>query len=322
MSHPSLPTGDSSSQFLSLGATAPADALSITRQEVPAFAMCPPLHLATDAPNNIWMREMSDEARRVDRPKALRQFRELYNFLAARSLVYLVPSQPDLQDLTYVANLAVVLPHLEERPVVVSNFRSPPRRGETQVGVDFFRQLGLPFRVAPPYFEGEADLKYLRENIYIGAHGMRTSRSALEWFEQTYDMQVIPFEVDNEYLYHLDCSVFPITGEHVLVCTEAAEAETLEAIEKHAEIIDVCVDDADSGMTNCVRIEDCVLCASNLEELPRSHQDYGYEKRKVEDLSAICALLNLTPVFFNLSEFLKSGAMLSCMVMHLNRSIF
>ena len=30
----------------------------------------------------------------------------------------------------------------------------------------------------------------------------------------------------------------------------------------------------------------------------------------------------ITPVFFNLSEFMKSGAMLSCLVMHLNHRNF
>jgi N-dimethylarginine dimethylaminohydrolase len=300
----------------------PPEAVPVTRQEIPAFLMCPPIHLATDVANNVWMRELSEDQRRVDRPKAMRQFRELYNFLAARALVYLLPSRPGLQDLTYVANLGIVLPHLEDPPVVISNFRSPPRRGEARVGIDFFRQMGLPHEVAPPYFEGEADLKHLRENVYVGAHGIRTSREALAWFERTFDMRVIPFEIDNEYLYHLDCSIFPIAREHALVCTEAADAETLEAIGKHAEIIDVCVDDADSGMTNCVRIDDYVLCASNLAELSSSHEDYAYEKHKVERLGEICSGLGLTPRFFNLSEFLKSGAMLSCMVMHLNRSNF
>jgi N-dimethylarginine dimethylaminohydrolase len=131
-------------------------------------------------------------------------------------------------------------------------------------------------------------------------------------------MEVIPFEIDNEYLYHLDCSIFPITREEVLVCTEAAEESTLAAIERHASIIDVAVDNADSGMTNCMRIGDFVLCASNIEELSESDENYRYEKVKIQSLEEVCDKLRLTPVFFNLSEFMKSGAMLSCMVMHLN----
>jgi N-dimethylarginine dimethylaminohydrolase len=296
--------------------------LPITKYAPPAFLMSPPLSLSTEDPNNVWMREMAEDARRVDRGRALDQFLDLYRFLAARSIVYLLPSQPGLQDQAYVANLAVVLPHTADDTVVVSNFRSEPRRGETEPGVEFFRRMSVPFEVAPRYFEGEADLKYLGGNVYVGAYGMRTSLEALRWFEQRFEMEVIPFEIDNEYLYHLDCSIFPIAREHVLVCTEAADPEALRAIERHASIIDVSVDNADSGMTNCVRIEDYVLCASNIEELSEDDENYRYEKVKIASMEEVCGKLGLTPVFFNLSEFMKSGAMLSCMVMHLNHRNF
>lgn len=296
--------------------------LRITHQDIPAFLMSLPLGLSTDAANNVWMQEMSAHDRRVDRAKAIHQFRELYAFLAARSVVYLLPSRDGLQDQVYVANLAVVLPHTEERTAVVSNFRSEPRRGEQGPGVEFLRQLGLAVEIAPPFFEGEADLKHLRDNVYIGAHRLRTSREALRWFEERFGMEVIPFEMESEYLYHLDCSVFPITREEVVVCTELAAPETLAAIERHASIVDVSESDAEGGVTNCVRIGEFVLCASHMEELPQSHEDYPYERSKIRTLEEVCAKLGLTPVFFNLSEFLKSGAMLSCMVMHLNHENF
>lgn len=294
----------------------------VTHEPFPAFLMSAPLHISTEQANNVWMRELCERDRTVDRERAVRQFRKLYGFLAERALVYLLPSRPGLQDQVYVANLGVVLPHTPERTVVVSNFRSEPRRGESEPGLEFFRQLSLKTEVAPPFFEGEADLKYLHENVYIGAHGMRTSRDALEWFAESFEMEVIPFEIDNEYLYHLDCSVFPIRRDEVVVCTEVATDETLRHIERHASIVDVPVDDADSGITNCVRIGEFVLCASHLEDLSSAHKDYAFERAKTQRLEKICSERGLTPVFFDLSEFLKSGAMLSCMVMHLNHQNF
>ena len=293
----------------------------LAEQDFPAFLMSLPLGLSTDQPNNAWMQEMGERDRQVDRARAVRQFRDLYAFLAARAAVYLLPSRAGLQDQTYVANLGVVLPHAADQ-VVVSNFRSEPRRGEQGPGLEFFRQLGLSVEIAPPFFEGEADLKHLGGNVYVGAHGLRTSREALRWFEERFGMQVIPFEIESEYLYHLDCSVFPITRQEVMVCTELATPETLAAIERHAAIIDVREEDAESGVTNCVRIGEHVLCASNVEELSEDHEDYPYERSKIQILEEICAKRKLTPVFFNLSEFLKSGAMLSCMIMHLNHKNF
>ena len=43
------------------------------------------------------------------------------------------------------------------------------------------------------------------------------------------------------------------------------------------------------------------------------------EKHKITSLEKICSNEGMEPVIFNLSEYMKSGAMLSCMVMHLNR---
>src|SRR5262245_48104907 len=216
----------------------------LTHQDFPAFLMSAPFFLSTDRANNAWMQMRSPEERRVSRPLALRQFHRLYAFLAARALVYVLPSREGLQDQPYVANLGVVLPHTPERMAVVSNFRSEPRRGESAAGIEFFRQMSLPFVVAPAWFEGEADLKHLRDDVYLGAYGIRTSRSALRWFERSFDMRVIPFEMRNECLYHLDCCVFPITREEVVVCTRMAERRTLSAIERVASILDVGLDDA------------------------------------------------------------------------------
>src|SRR5215218_5061611 len=118
---------------------------SPTRLRRPAFLLCPPFTYATSVANNVWMEELDDERRRPDHDRALAQFLELYRFLAAEALVYVLPTpaDSDLQDLVFTANLGVVLEHVEgPGTVLISNFTSEPRRGETQVGVEFFEALG------------------------------------------------------------------------------------------------------------------------------------------------------------------------------------
>jgi len=90
-------------------------------------------------------------------------------------------------------------------------------------------------------------------------------------------------------------------------------------MEQHTEIIDVDVEDALGGMTNSVRMGNMILCASNIAELKKSDELYQGEKHKIQSLEKICSNEGMEPVIFNLSEYMKSGAMLSCMVMHLNR---
>jgi N-dimethylarginine dimethylaminohydrolase len=137
--------------------------------------------------------------------------------------------------------------------------------------------------------------------------------------EKEFDMNILKLAMTDEYMYHLDCSVFALNQDQTLICTELYDPEEIKMLEKHTDIIDVTVDDALGGMTNSVRLGNMILCASNISELKKSHEYYEGEKHKIESLEKICSDAGMEPVIFNLSEYMKSGAMLSCMMMHLNR---
>ena len=179
--------------------------------------------------------------------------------------------------------------------------------------------MGYKTAISPYKWEGEADLKYLYDNVYIGGYGIRSNIKTYEWMEKNYDMNIIKVAMVDEYLYHLDCSIFALNPEQTLVCTELFDPSELAEIEKHTEIIDVDIDDALGGMTNSVRMGNMILCASNISEMKKTHEYYEGEKHKIASLEKICSDAGMEPVIFNLSEYMKSGAMLSCMVMHLNR---
>ena len=285
-----------------------------------SYVMNFPFSLSTSDPNNIWMQELSDEELQINRPKAYKQFMDLYNFMAGQSLVHLLPSEGNFQDQVYVANLGLQLPHIkDENHILLSNFTSDPRKGEELVGEKFFQQMGYQTHISPYKWEGEADIKYLYDNVYIGGYGIRSNIKTYEWMEENFDMNIIKVAMTDEYLYHLDCSIFALNNDQTLVATELFDPEELRAIEQHTEIIPVDIEDALGGMTNSVRLGNMVLCASNIAEMKKSHEYYEAEKHKIESLEKICSDAGMEPVIFNLSEYMKSGAMLSCMVMHLNR---
>jgi len=244
----------------------------------------------------------------------------LYNFMAGQSLVHLLPAEGNYQDQVYVANLGLQLPHIkDENHILLSNFTSDPRKGEELVGEKFFNQMGYKTHISPFKWEGEADIKYLYDNVYIGGYGIRSNIKTYEWMEKNFDMEIIKVAMTDEYLYHLDCSIFPLNQDKTLICTELFDPQEVAQIEQYTEIIDVNIDDALGGMTNSVRLGNMILCASNIAELKKSHEYYEAEKHKIESLEKICSDEGMEPVIFNLSEYMKSGAMLSCMVMHLNR---
>ena len=288
---------------------------------IPSYVLNFPFSLSTENPNNIWMKELNQEDLQINRPKAYKQYMDLYNFMAGSALVYLLPSQGnDLQDQVYVANLGIQLPHIkDENVILLSNFTSEPRQGEEWVGKSFFESMNYNTYISPRKWEGEADLKYLRDNVYIGGYGIRSEIETYEWMQEQFNMDIVKLQMVDEYLYHLDCSIFPINNFETMICTELYDPSEIKTLSEYTDIIDISVDDAYSGITNSVRMGNMILCASNISELKKTHEYYDHEKNKINTLEKICSDRGMEPVIFNLSEYMKSGAMLSCCVMHLNR---
>ena len=290
--------------------------------ERPAYLLCPPFSHSAGIPNNAWMTELPEKARQIDRRRSLVQFLELYHFLASDALVYLLPTPANsgLQDQVFTANLGFVPEHLAGREVaVISNFTTKPRVGEAPYGEHFFQEMGYR-TVTPPYhFEGEAEIKHLHDNIYIGGYGVRSDRKVHDWLAETLGMTIVSIRECDPHLYHLDCTVFPITREETLVCTSMLTRKEVKQIERVTNIIDVTEDAAFSGIANSIRFHNMILNASNIHDLHAGEDDYRLELAKNRLLEDICADRGFEPVFFNLSEYMKSGALLSCMVLHLNR---
>ncbi|MEM8770091.1 MAG: arginine deiminase-related protein [Pseudomonadota bacterium] len=296
--------------------------LSPTTMSKPAFLMNFPFSYSTRAANNAWMTDIADDERHVDQQRAVQQFMQLYNYLASDALVYVLPTPPDnqLQDLVFTANLGLVLEHLPDKnTVIVSNYASPPRMGETPVGDSFFRSLGYDTIIPPYKFEGEAELKYLYDNVYIGGYGQRTEKACYEWMEDEFDMKIVKVEEADPYLYHLDCSLFPITREDTMVCAEMYTRKELKAMEKVTNVIDVSADAAFSGICNSVRLHNSILNSSHLHTLKSGTDQYREEISKNRELEDIASSFGMEIAYFNLNEYHKGGALLSCMVMHLNR---
>ena len=300
----------------------PSKAWNLSHLDVPTFLMCPPLSYNTSTPNNIWMEDLDDIERKVDDKKAARQFQALYQFLSSRGVVQLlpVPSNCGLQDLVFTANLGIVLEHLPAKDtVVISNYDSKPRIGETEVGVKFFQSMGYKTIVPSTKFEGEAELKHLYDNVYIGGYGLRSQKETYEQFEEQFDMKIIKVRESDPYLYHLDCSIFPLTYEKTIVCTDLLSTTEIKEIEAVTEIIDVSREEALPGLCNSVRIGNYLLNGSHIHELKRGTENYRLEIAKNRKLEDIAADNGFELALFNLSEYQKGGAALSCMVMHLNR---
>lgn len=284
----------------------------------PVFTMCPPVYVDNAIANNVTIKELSPAERKIDKDKFLAQWFNFYNVLAANSLVYLITPVRGLQDQTYV-NCYVYLPHIQDRDVIVlSNFTAPGREGEEDVACGLFNDLGYEIHDCPHLFEGEPELKWLGDNVYIGGYGARTDLKAHRWLEQKFGAKIISVKATDPVLYHLDCYAFPIGNDDVLLRTKDLDREAIRRIERMRNVIDVPTDEAQMGLCNSLQVEDAVFNASSLQYMKKTDKDYDKVRKKDQHLEDICRELGLDLTYFDLSECMKSGAMLSCFVGHLN----
>lgn len=263
------------------------------------FLMNFPLSVSNRVCNNVLM----DGLRAYNKEKACQQWMELYRYLSGEGLVYILPAHDDLQDLPFVANLGCYLPHMLADVVLISNFTSEPRRGEAFHGKRFFQSFDYVVMQSPYKWEGEADLKWVRDDIYVGGVGQRSTKEAYQWMSVEFGMNITTVNLTDPKLYHLDCAFLPLDSSEALVATSALSDDDTKKLEKIVDIIEVPKHAVHDGWCNGLVIGDTVLHGSSDydDELAKLLYQHGYG---IE--------------VFDLSEFDKSGADLSCLVMHLN----
>ena len=284
------------------------------------LALCPPTYMSAELANNQWMRDIPTNKRHIDLKKAQAQFFELYSLLTDEALVYLIPPKAGLQDQVYATNAGAILPHMKRKTFLLSNWKAEGREGEELEAAILLQKLGFECQHVPYFFEGEAEVKWLRDDVYLGGYGQRTSLKALEWIAEQFHCHIIPIEERDPYLYHLDCSILPLSHDLVVAYTGCISKETVKELKRYATIIPITKAQAYCGVTNSLRVGYTLFNASCISELPSKHPAFPSlqeEQEKNWFLEELCRNYGLELVFVNMSEMLKSGALLSCCILHL-----
>lgn len=289
-----------------------------TQAPFPTFVLCQPIYVDNKIANNVWIKGLKGKDKEIDHERFMGEWYNFYKILSSDALIYLLPPTKGLQDQTYV-NCFALLPHLKDRDVIIlSNFTGEGRAGEEVVAGRFLQSLGYNCIKSPFKFEGEPELKYLRDNIYFGGYGFRSDIRAHKWIESNFGAKVITLKETDEHLYHLDCSLFVLDENNIICCTEMYSKAEIKEIEKVATIHDVSKKDCHENSCNNVRVGEMVVTSSSLQFMQKRDPSYQDEWKKNERLQEICSDLGLELLFLEMSEAAKSGAALSCFVGHLN----
>ena len=281
--------------------------MSIRNYFQEAFIMCPPVFTDNKEKINIWMEKYNEK---INRKKIISQWLDVYNFVSSVCPVFLLPPKEGLQDQVYVSNAGVFLPNTNI--FIVSKFLHYVRKSESKEIKEFVEKLGFVCIDSPYTFEGEAELKYLRNNIFFGGYGIRTDIRFHEWLSNKFGLKIIPIKTRNEYCYHLDCIIFPLNSSTVILSIPLVSKEEIKLIEKYAEIIPIeKEEDCIGGSTNCVLLNNSIVLNQKFNDSPE-------ELSRIKRLEKILNKRGYRVVFFDFSEFSKSGAAISCCFLRIN----
>ncbi len=220
--------------------------------------MCPPADFKVAYDINPWM------TRNVGRalPDAARQWDRLVETLqcAADVAIELVEPRPDVPDLVFTANAALVSGKL----AIVSTFRHPQRRREQSAYRTALARHGFATTfLQSTYFEGAGDALFDRRRpvLYIG-YGWRSERNATMQIAETLGIRTIPLLLVDERFYHLDTCLCPLASGHVLAFMDAFSPHAQRLLRRTIEpeyLIEVGVDDALAFACNAVEVGDAIV---------------------------------------------------------------
>lgn len=287
----------------------PKPASALPPRRVPPgmkFVMCPPKYISADKPNNVFMKQ----GEKIDVSRAMAQYGRITRLIRAFGVPVLeIPPQPGAQDQLYTANIAVAI----EPYIVLANYKAQGRSIEEAPARKYFEGLGYQVIQPPGFFEGEADLKKWKDNIFFGGWGKFTDPTTLDWIERQTGCQIIRIHETSNELYHLDCSLSVLDPETFLVNPAGMDAASFKELDKRANVIRVPADVMSTGVTNVVQIPGKKILLSGM-----FFPEVKKYQKSMEWMLQTCDDLGYTVLFLDIDEPDKSGADISCMVMHLD----
>jgi N-dimethylarginine dimethylaminohydrolase len=294
-----------------------ADILADVRPEPAAspateacFLMCPPRHYAVSYSINPWMNPGSwKSGGSALHEEAEQQWFTLHDtLLALGAAIDFVDPEPNLPDLVFTANAAIVL----DGKALLARFRHPERQGEEPIfcatlcalreRAEIDTIIEMPEGV---WLEGAGDCIWdpVRRQFWMG-FGQRSHREASYVVSESFGAECVALELSDPSFYHLDTAFCPLPSGDVIYYPGAFSESRLRAIEEHVapgHRVAIDHEDATRFAANAVPLNSTIILSSCSERLGRRLEERGF---------AVVA----TP----LQAFLRSGGSACCLTLRLD----
>ncbi len=278
----------------------------------PRVLMCRPKHFAVTYAINPWMDPAGWAADGRTLAAAARQEWERLNHALLRlgATIELVPPMPNLPDLVFTANAAVVM----DRKALLARFRHAERRREQPYFERAFRELKarghidsivhLPDGLV---LEGAGDCVWDRtRGLFWMGYGPRSALAARDTVEETFGLETVALELADPRFYHMDTALGALSRGEVMYFPGAFTGAGLGEIRARVAPnlrIELDEEDASRLAANAVCLGDAVVLSACSPGLRRRLEVRGY--RVVS-----------TP----LGSFLRSGGSAFCLTLRLDRT--
>ncbi len=259
--------------------------------------MCKPLFFQVDYEINPWMHIGS-----VDEKKAMRQWKDLVSLYEKLGVkVHIIDQQKNVPDMVFAVDQGII----NNKKILLSNFRYPERRDETLIYEPWFRNYGLEIVKMPHdvYFEGGGETVKWQNILFIGT-GFRTSPQALPLIENDLGVKVLGLELIDKRFYHLDTCFFVLDEKTAFYFPDAFSQKSIRLLKKNIpSLIKIPEKDALQFATNSVVIDKTVVIQSGNIHFAQLIKEYGY-----------------SPVMTDVNEFIKAGGAIHCLTRDLDGS--
>jgi N-dimethylarginine dimethylaminohydrolase len=189
---------------------------------------------------------------------------------------------------------------LTDTHILISTFKYSDRIPESL----YFRNSMSNYRFIETndFFEGQGDTVHdFNGRVFIG-NGFRTSKETIEEIKDYYNKEVIPVGLKSPVFYHLNMSFLPIDKKTAMYIPEAMEnPEIIEQSFNHT--IKLTLEEGKTFACNSLVYDDLIVAPLSSKEI--------FEKY----------LPNKSYVFFDMSEFQKSGGSIRCCMLVKDQSL-
>ena len=260
------------------------------------YLMCKPTYFAISYEINPWMK--------IDNPAdaslAHKQWDILYTTITgAGAKVSLINPEDGLPDMVFTANAGLV----KDNSVILSRFMHMERQGEAKYYEKWFSEHGYHCHLIPDgsAFEGAGDAVFYKDQILLG-YGFRTDISSHKYVGEIMEMGYSSLELINNHFYHLDtCLQYFEDINLIIYYPDAFSQNSRRKIEGlPSDILRLSKEDAFSFVCNSICINRNLLLYKSSDVFTDELKKYG-----------------MTIISMDISEFMKSGGSVRCMVLDL-----